>query len=224
MIDAGDSVPGFVAGPSTVPRITARLASPPGVLVITGSFWPGTSGKRRRVVARNELAVNDVVVRGVPDREGVYWYVHEQPLDRSVRQARLTLPLLQGVAPPASELLPGIARDSLTRADVVGRALTLRMARDTVPTMLPQRYSRWFATLGTGNDMLQVNGSGAVPQPLEVVLPRTVPLPLGIRLVHDASLFREGSQVAGSDPVRLLLTFRSTLLFSGTRPAGAGMP
>ncbi len=212
LVDAGDTVPAYQVSRFS-PVVPAHVAAPPGVLLISGTWWPGTASAKARRSDRAALLVDSLTIAGARDVSGAYWYGAEIPMSRVRSQVRVVLPGVEGFDTPGPVMLNGIARDPEANPAVDSEFIHIRVVSQAGVT--PNQSQRWRAALAQDSARRQIDGSGLVP--VQFAVPSRIAPdragPMTIRLAQEGFESSERTYVA-SKHYRYLLQLNSTLLWT----------
>ena len=213
LLDAGDTIPVYWTGSGLSP--SGRFAPAPGLLLVTGTFWPGELGGRLRRVTSNALRIDDFETLGTRTSDGSLRFVQELQVDRSVDSLSIELPKVAGVQPPYSRLRVAVPfRAAGQTATVSGGELRVTITRPSGSTIPAPISRRW--TLGISRGASQyARLDGTAEPPTELVIPLGTLLPgdgpFDVRLSDETQLYAPSNPSSDSTyaySVRFISTLR----------------
>jgi hypothetical protein len=140
-LDADDTIPVHSLGAGRWSE-RGRLAAAPGVLVASGTFWPGEIKGRLRRVTRGVVRINGIESLGVRQADGSLQFVLEMPLARSADSVTVMLPGVEGVQPVYDTYGPPALPQPGSEFDVIFRYSTLLSERPSIGSSFTLSRSR----------------------------------------------------------------------------------
>ena len=218
LLDAGDTIPVHAAAGGQW-TASGRIAPSPGLLVISGTFWPGEVKGRLRRITRATVRVNATDALGDRQSDGALRFALEAPMPRSDDSLAVGLPQVDGAQPSFTTLRIRLAtHPSDQGAMLSGGELRLPIARASQPTVPSPWVRRW--ALGLRRDGAgQVRIDGTTPLPAELVVPIASVLPgegpVDVRLSDDVLLYDQpvsGRETTYIFSVHVISTLRWAML------------